>query len=321
MGPLSAHRDHHATIFVPPDAAVPIDAVRRVWDPVMAAQVAAHVTVAYPDESPSADLLVERARAVAALRAPFRLRLGELGCFDRPEDGVYVAVEDVEGGFAALREQLLHPLGRAHAFTPHVTLVHPRTSGRGRELWDSRAYRPRAAAFTVRELAVTAFDGIRWVVVAAFPLREGPPRVERLTGPSADCLDALVAESEAHGLRFVRRLVDEWVSATQRFTRPGEALFVARVGEGVVGVCGLGVDPYAAAPGIARVRHLYVLSAHRRHGIGRDLVTAVVHAARGRFDRLRLRTHDPDAARLYERLGFLPTLDGPDSTHVMDLRP
>jgi GNAT superfamily N-acetyltransferase len=156
--------------------------------------------------------------------------------------------------------------------------------------------------------------------VAAFPFREGA-RVERLTGQSADCLRVLVAESEAHGLRFVRRLVDEWTSAANRFAGRGEALFVARVGDGVVGVCGLGVDPYAAAPGMARVRHLYVLSAHRRHGIGRALVTEVVQAARGRFDRLRLRTGNPDAARLYERLGFQPTPDAPDCTHVMDLRP
>jgi 2'-5' RNA ligase len=157
---LSVHHDHHATIFVPPDAALSIEAARRAWDPVMAAQIAAHVTVAYPDEVPAVDRLIERARTAAARRAPFRLRLGELGCFHRPENGVYVVVEDVDGGLAALRGELLHQ-ARAHALTPHVTVVHPRTSRRGRELWDSRSYRPQAAVFTVRELTVTAFDGVR----------------------------------------------------------------------------------------------------------------------------------------------------------------
>jgi hypothetical protein len=52
----------------------------------------------------------------------------------------------------------------------------------------------------------------------------------------ADRVAELVAESERH--------------------RPGEALFVARVGERVVGVCGLNVDPYTAEPRVGRVRHL-----------------------------------------------------------------
>ncbi|HUG38527.1 MAG TPA: hypothetical protein VML54_16330, partial [Candidatus Limnocylindrales bacterium] len=39
-------RDHHATIFVAPEAASAIEAARRAWDPGMAAQIAAHVTLA-----------------------------------------------------------------------------------------------------------------------------------------------------------------------------------------------------------------------------------------------------------------------------------
>jgi GNAT superfamily N-acetyltransferase len=313
-------RDYHATIFVPSEAARPIEAARRAWDPDMAAQIAAHVTVAYPREAPDADLLVERARAAAAAVTPFRLGLGALACFGRPEDGVYVAVEDADGGVGRLRDALLGPPFHRGDLTPHVTLVHPRTSRRGRELWEGRAYEPRPCEFTARELAVTAFDGARWVTVAAFALRPGRPRVERLLAPPGDLLGALITESETHGLRFVRRLADEWASGTTRFDRPGEAFFVARLSGEVVGVCGLSVDPHAAAPGVARVRHLYVLSAYRRAGVGRDLVTAVVQSARGRFARLRLRTHHPGAARLYERLGFHPTADVPDCTHVMDLR-
>jgi GNAT superfamily N-acetyltransferase len=144
--------------------------------------------------------------------------------------------------------------------------------------------------------------------------------VARLTTPPADCLGALIVESEQHGLRFVQRLAEEWASRANRFDRPGEALFVARITGDVVGVCGLNVAPYAAGPSVGRLRHLYVLSAHRRHGVGQDLVTAVVQAARGRFDRLRLRTRNPEAGRLYERLGFRPTAHVPECTHVMDLR-
>lgn len=131
-------------------------------------------------------------------------------------------------------------------------------------------------------------------------------------------LARLVEESERAGLRFVRRLIEEWASGANRFDRPGETLVAAWLDGGLVGVCGLNVDPYAAAPGVGRVRHLYVLAAHRRHGVGERLVAAIVAAARGPFHTLRLRTTNPAAARLYERLGFRATGDVADCTHVLD---
>lgn len=144
--------------------------------------------------------------------------------------------------------------------------------------------------------------------------------IERLTEVWPKGLDALLAESEQAGLRLVRRLVDEWDTGMNRFDRPGEALFTARVDRRLVGVCGLNRDPYAAEQDVGRVRHLYVLSSYRRLGVGRQLTESVVAAARGRFHSLRLRTANPAAARLYEGLGFRPSEGTADCTHVMDLR-
>lgn len=129
-----------------------------------------------------------------------------------------------------------------------------------------------------------------------------------------------MAESEQAGWRFLRRLAEEWASGANRFHRPGEALFAALMEGRVIGVCGLNVDPYAAAQRVGRVRHLYVLSACRGLGVGRQLVAAVIEAARGRFDDLRLRTENPAAAQLYERLGFRRSAGVADCTHLMDLR-
>lgn len=143
--------------------------------------------------------------------------------------------------------------------------------------------------------------------------------IERVSDAPADRLGALVAESEQQGFGFVRRLVDEWTEGTNRFDRPGEVLFVARVGDDVIGVCGLNVDPHVDDPKIGRVRHLYVLVRQRRSGIGEQLVADVIEAARGRFERLHLRTTNLTAARLYERLGFRRTGEGRDRTHVLDL--
>lgn len=143
--------------------------------------------------------------------------------------------------------------------------------------------------------------------------------IERVSGAPTDRLAALLAESEQQGFRFVRRLVQEWESGDNRFDRPGEALFVARVGVDVVGVCGLSVDSYTGDPKVGRVRHLYVLVRHRRSGVGEQLVADVLEAAPGRFERLHLRTTNPTAARLYERLGFRRTFDARDRTHVLDV--
>ena len=168
---MPAHADHHATIFLSPEVAGPIESIRRVWDPAMAAQIAAHVTLAYPREAPTVALLVERARRACASVPPFRLRLGEIGHSGGPEDGVYVGVEDIDGGYRALRDDLLRPPFRPTEFAPHVTLVHPRTSSRGRECWE--AIRPRASSveFTATAVAMMAFDGARWNALETFPLQ------------------------------------------------------------------------------------------------------------------------------------------------------
>ena len=167
---MAEYRDHHATIFVAPEAAGAIEAVRREWDPGMAAQIAAHVTVAYPREAPLIDLLVERLRIVTARMAPFRLRLGERAWSGHSEDAVVVKVEDIEGGCRRLREAILRSPFHAVTVSPHVTLVHPRTSRRGREFWDT-GWRYEGVDFTADEVTVTGFDGAAWVTLLRFALK------------------------------------------------------------------------------------------------------------------------------------------------------
>jgi GNAT superfamily N-acetyltransferase len=143
--------------------------------------------------------------------------------------------------------------------------------------------------------------------------------IERVSELPAEVAEVLAREADRAGLGFVRRLLEEWASGRNRFDRPGEAFFVARIKGELVGVCGLNVDPYAAAPSVGRVRHLYVLSASRQRGVGARLVDEVVAAARGAFDTLRLRTENSTAARLYERMGFRRGVGIADCTHIMDV--
>jgi ribosomal protein S18 acetylase RimI-like enzyme len=145
--------------------------------------------------------------------------------------------------------------------------------------------------------------------------------IDRLRDVSPERVAALLADSEREGSRIVRRLVDEWMSGANRFDRPGEVLFAARLGERLVGVGGLNVDPFAGEPRLGRVRHVYVHSECRRQGIGEQLMAEILTAARGRFDRLGLHTGNPAAARLYERLGFHASAERARTTHVMTVPP
>jgi GNAT superfamily N-acetyltransferase len=143
--------------------------------------------------------------------------------------------------------------------------------------------------------------------------------IARLEQMPSDCLAELVAESEAGGFRFLRRLVEDWVAGRNKFDGPDEVFFAALHGSRIIGVCGLNADPYVAEPGVGRIRRLYVQADYRRSGVGRQLMQAVVTAARGRFRLLRVRTGDEMAARFYEALGFQAAVAGPDCSHVLEL--
>lgn len=141
--------------------------------------------------------------------------------------------------------------------------------------------------------------------------------ITRIKELELHALDGLRAESSHEGYRFIGRLCDEWVSGTNRFSAPGEALFLATADGQVVGVCGLNHDPYTHDPRIGRVRRLYVLQAYRRSGVGRALLEAVVAYARDYFRLLRVRTEE--AGEFYTTHGFRCIASEAETTHVLEL--
>ena len=140
-------------------------------------------------------------------------------------------------------------------------------------------------------------------------------RIEPATTLGPDT-DPLVAEADAEGHLFMRRMRDAWETHENRFDRPGELLLAARIGEQLVGIGGLNRDPYAQAENVGRVRHLYVARSARRLGVGTLLVRHILAHAAPHFSVVRLRTLSPDAAAFYARLGFQPT-DQPYATHII----
>ncbi len=131
-------------------------------------------------------------------------------------------------------------------------------------------------------------------------------------------LEDLQAEAHAEGYNFIDTLVEEWASGANRFDAPGECLLGHFDGASLVAVGGLNVDPFAGDPRIGRIRRVYVRREWRRKGIGRALVSALIEEAKRNFECVRLRAENAEAARLYERLGFVG-IESPDATHMLVL--
>ena len=126
--------------------------------------------------------------------------------------------------------------------------------------------------------------------------------------------EPLRADGDAHGIDFVRRLFEEWESGANRFDRPGEIALGAWRDDRLVALGGLNRDPYTAEDGVGRLRHVYVLSSHRRLGVGALLVGCLLREAASRFRIVRMRAVSPEAAAFYRHLGFMDCAE-PFATH------
>jgi len=130
-------------------------------------------------------------------------------------------------------------------------------------------------------------------------------------------LEQLQAEALQEGFLFIERLWTEWENGKNRFTGPGEKLFGCMDQAVLVAIGGLNQDPFDGRRGIGRIRRIYVRPGWRNQGIGQALVHTLVENARTTFTALHLRTDNPAAARLYERIGFSRSLTL-NATHVLD---
>jgi GNAT superfamily N-acetyltransferase len=142
--------------------------------------------------------------------------------------------------------------------------------------------------------------------------------VRRHVDPECPDVGALSERAESEGYRFVKRAVREWQAGTNRFSRPGEGLYLAWAGDRVIGVCGVSVDPYLDDSTVARLRHVYVHPEHRRRRVAAALVARCLADASATFGRIRLRTSNPIADSFYRSIGF-EAIDEQDATHAAAL--
>ncbi|WP_419893502.1 GNAT family N-acetyltransferase [Oceanobacillus kimchii] len=144
--------------------------------------------------------------------------------------------------------------------------------------------------------------------------------IERVTSLEQYKLDLLIEDSLSEGYKFIKRLVDEYTLGSNKFDNNGEALYVARINDEVIGIGGLNIDPYLNLSDVGRVRHLYVLRKNRGIGVGKKLLNTIIDEARGSFRTIRLSSTDnPAAINLYVECGFSKVEGIYKASHVMEM--
>lgn len=131
-------------------------------------------------------------------------------------------------------------------------------------------------------------------------------------------IEHLQTEAFEEGFHFIEKLCRDWQTGRNRFNAPGEKLYGCIDQATLVAIGGLNRDPFANRPDVGRIRRVYVRPAWRNRGIGNALIHALVQHATSSFSELHLRTGNPAAARLYERIGF-SRLPNPHATHILML--
>lgn len=129
--------------------------------------------------------------------------------------------------------------------------------------------------------------------------------ISEIKALKVDELEPLVLQSEQEGFRHLRRLVNEYQSGENTFSGQGEALYIAREQEQIVGIVGLNQDPFSDHS-TGRVRRLYVHPDYRHLGIGKQLVQKVTSEANKFYNILVLHTDSEQASTFYLALGFKP---------------
>ncbi|MBT2690921.1 GNAT family N-acetyltransferase [Bacillus sp. ISL-47] len=128
----------------------------------------------------------------------------------------------------------------------------------------------------------------------------------------------LLDESISEGFRFLARLIAEYQSGINTFSRRGEGLFCVMNHLGkIVAIGGLNQDPYSNEPNIGRLRRFYVASSYRRIGVGKELLGPILTYAKENFDLIVLHTDTEKADTFYRANGFKKCSIFPESTHVL----
>ncbi|WP_089177516.1 GNAT family N-acetyltransferase [Bosea sp. AS-1] len=148
-------------------------------------------------------------------------------------------------------------------------------------------------------------------------MSEARVQIVRLADSLPDEFEALRSEASAESFAFIEGLREEWLAGRYDGGDDRFAVFAAFHEGELAGIGAITPDPYDPAPGLLRVRHVYVRPLHRGTGIGRVLATALIQQGLALAPRLSLRAADQRAAAFWEANGFIPDSGGTRRSHLL----
>jgi len=125
----------------------------------------------------------------------------------------------------------------------------------------------------------------------------------------------LDGEARNEGYNIVNHLITDYASGINRFGNKGEKLIGYTMGNEIVAVCGLSIEPTNNK--IGRIRRLYVLPRFRHIGIGSKLVRCLIEHAKGHFKAVVVNIGDLPIDNFYNSIGFR-TVNSDSYTHILE---
>ena len=286
-----ARRRLAVVLLVPQPLATEIDGIRRALGDHYLGHVDPHITLVPPVNvrADELDAVLASVRSAAAAAGPFSFRLGPVASFAPVTPVAYLEVQgaprDLERLHALEQAMRAGPFDRPrdHPFVPHCTVAGELTEGRLAPAIDLLANFSMPASFERVHVLEEQEPGRVWRPIADAPFDAPAGRV----GEGGLALTLEVSERA------------EPIDATA-FT-----ITARRDGEPVASAWG-----WVGADG-AELAELTVADAHRRTGIGRQLLLAVEHEARRRgASRIGGWTRSAAAGALLAGAGWAPDGDG-----------
>ncbi|RWS44848.1 GNAT family N-acetyltransferase [Bacillus mycoides] len=132
-------------------------------------------------------------------------------------------------------------------------------------------------------------------------------------------INHLVMESKEEGFNFLIKLINEYKSKRNAFSKTGECLYGMFRDDKLIGIGGLNQDPFTKDNKIGRLRRFYIAKDYRRKGLGKSLVKQLLSHAEKYFHVIVLHTDTKQGDKFYSANGFEKGEDYKGSSHYIRL--
>jgi hypothetical protein len=159
------------TLFISKTEATVFENIRKLFNPVQHALIAAHVTLCRDEE------MAEPQKLLASLRQlrhqPLTIHFGNVARFAAGR-GVLIPAEGDNSAFQQLRKKILQGIVETPALhQPHITLMHPRNSTCTDEIFAQIEKQRFPASITFGQISlIEQEEGKQWKVLDTFLLEE-----------------------------------------------------------------------------------------------------------------------------------------------------